>query len=81
MIHTGLASKSTFISHSFGEHLIPFTPLRFRYCKDVVILCSLLHVMSVVSPRFYWLLVLIPVCVLYKLWAFLSPWLWYSLDK
>jgi len=47
-----------------------------EYCKDTVILCSLAHVMSVISPYFYWLLSLVPVYAFYKLWInFLSPWI------
>ncbi|VBB28276.1 unnamed protein product [Acanthocheilonema viteae] len=46
-----------------------------EYCKDVVILCSFIATVAIIWSTIFWLLLLIPAYVLYKLWkVIIAPW-------
>lgn len=47
----------------------------YRYCKDVVILCSFVVAVAAFWSKILWLLLLIPAYLLYKSWrVIIAPW-------
>jgi hypothetical protein len=66
---------------TFGEYALSLTILcscftiYFRYCKDIVILCTITHFISLFSSYLYWILIVLPGFGFYKLWVgILAPW-------
>ncbi|KAI1717893.1 transmembrane protein [Ditylenchus destructor] len=46
-----------------------------EYCKDIIILCCLAHLLSIAWAHFYCILLTLPIFAMYKLWVgFLGPW-------
>uniref|UniRef100_A0A914C8X1 Transmembrane protein 208 n=1 Tax=Acrobeloides nanus TaxID=290746 RepID=A0A914C8X1_9BILA len=46
-----------------------------EYCKDIIILASVSHLLSLFWTKFYLLLVIVPAFAIFKLWTnILAPW-------